>query len=404
MPLFKYTAKNKDGKPLEGRIEASSYEEVLSTLSKQKIYLTSLKEENRSKFLKVFGNFFNRVPLKEKMMFTNELSIMVKSGMPVLPALKTLAENSEKASMRKVLTEVANDVEGGFSLSMAFAKHENVFNQTYVKIVESGEKSGKLDEVLKRLTKSLENDYDTISKIRGALAYPAFILAMMVIVLVIVLVYVVPQLSSIFAESGAKLPFATRVIIATSSFCVKYWWVIIIALSALIYLFNRFIHTARGGMIFDRAKMKIPIFGKLLKNIYLTRFARSLSALLAAGVPMLEVLETTKDIVGNRVFKKDMEAVIKKVNVGQSLSESLKTTEAFPPLIVELISVGEKSGKIDFVLKNLARFLNKEVDNTTKNLTSILEPVLMVIMGVGIAFIVASVIMPIYGLVQVIGG
>jgi len=404
MPFFHYLAKNKKGENLEGKINASSYSSALSILQKQKIYIISLKKQREFATLERIKNLFNKVPLKEKMVFTNELSIMIKSGMPLLASIKTLATKGAGENLEKILNAVATDIEAGFSLSTALGKHPNVFDKTYIKTVQSGEKSGKLDEVLLRLSKNLEKDYDTFAKIKGAFTYPIFILAIMIIVLIIMFIYVIPQLSSIFEEAGAKLPLVTRIIIGTSDSFLKFWWAILAIVIVLGFLFNRYINTPKGGFVFDQLKIKIPIFGKLLKNIYLMRFARTLSSLLSAGVPMLEVLETTKDVIGNRVYQKDLKAIIKKVSMGESLTSALKETRNFPSMIIELIAVGERSGKIDYVLKNLAHFLEKEVDNTTKNLTSLLEPILMVIMGVGVAIIVASVIMPIYGLVQVIGG
>lgn len=402
MLAFKYKAKNEDGEIAEGKIEAKDSSSALNILQEQKLYVTSLTKETQFKGFTGLGNFFKRVPLKEKIMFTSQMAVMAKSGLPILESIKTVADQTANKSMIAVLSEVIKDVSAGLSFSRALSKHPDIFNETYTKIIESGEKSGRLDKVMLKLSKDLEKDYDLTGKIRGALMYPAFIVFVLIVIVIILLVYVIPELKVIFEESGVQLPILTRIIVYASDFFVKFWWLLLIILVAVVTFSRRYLKTEKGGYNFDKFKLRIPVLKNVMQNIYMSRFTRSLSALVSAGIPMIDVLETTKGVIGSAVYEKEMENIIKEVEAGASVSKAMKTSAYFPPIVTSLVSVGEKSGKTDFILKNLSAFLEKEVDNTVKNLTSLLEPVIMVVLGVGIAIIIASVIMPIYGLVQVI--
>ena len=402
METFKYTAKSKNGKATEGKIEAKDSSSALNILQEEGLFVTSLNKESELKPLAGLQKFFKRIPLKEKIVFTSQIAVMIKSGLPIIEALKTIINQTQNKNMAEVLEEIIKDVSAGLSLSKALSKHPDIFNETYTKIVESGEKSGRLDKVMLKLSRNLEKDYDLTGKIRGALMYPAFILLVLVVIVIILLVYVIPELKNIFEESGVKLPILTRIIVYLSDFFLKFWWLILIIFIAIVVFFRRYLKTEQGSYNFDKLKLKIPILKEVIKNIYMSRFTRSLSSLVSAGIPMIDVLTTTRGVIGSPVFKKEIDDVIQQVEAGTSVSKAMKGSPYFPPVVTSLVAVGEKSGKTDYVLKNLSRFLEKEVDNTVKNLTSLLEPIIMVVLGVGIAIIIASVIMPIYGLVQVI--
>jgi type IV pilus assembly protein PilC len=402
MQIFKYTSINEEGKAVEGKIEANDPQSALSILQDQKLYVTSLEKASEIKALTSFGGFFKRIPLKEKIMFTSQMAVMIKSGLPILEALKTIADQTQNKNMTHVLSAVIKDVSSGLSFSQALSKHPEVFNETYTKIVESGEKSGRLDKVLLKLSKDLEKDYDLTGKIRSALMYPAFILVVLFIIMAIVLVYVIPQLKNIFSDVGVPLPLLTRIIVYISDLVIKFWWILLIIVVVGIIFLRRYLKTDKGSYSFDLLKLKTPVLKQVMLNIYMARFTRSLSSLVSAGIPMIDVLTTTKGVIGSAVFEKEVEKIIERVEGGASVSKAMKSSSYFPPVVISLVAVGEKSGKTDYILKNLSKFLEKEVDNTVKNLTSLLEPVIMVILGVGIAIVIISVIMPIYGLVQVI--
>lgn len=402
METFNYKARDEEGKIVEGKIEAKNEASAISLLQDQKLFITSLSKTAAIKTLGGIGGFFKKVPLKEKVMFTTQMAVMVKSGLPILEAVKTIHAQTQNKNMEKILDGIVKDISSGLSFSKALSKHSEVFNETYVKIVESGEKSGRLDQVLLKLSKDLAKDYDLTGKIRSALMYPAFILLVLVVVMVVVLVYVIPQLKNIFDDVGVQLPFLTRIIIALSDFVVKFWWLILIVVVVAIIFTQRYLRTNKGSYAFDKLKLKIPILKQVMQNIYMARFTRTLSSLVSAGIPMIDVLNTTKGVIGSAVFEKEVEKVIVKVESGSNVSKAMKDSPYFPPVVTSLVAVGEKSGKTDYILRNLSKFLEKEVDTTVRNLTSLLEPVIMVVLGVGIAIVIISVIMPIYGLVQVI--
>lgn len=402
METYSYKARDEEGKQIEGKIEAKNEASAISLLQDQKLFITSLSKTATIKTLGGIGGFFKKVPLKERVMFTTQMAVMVKSGLPILEAVKTIHAQTQNKNMEKILDGIVKDISSGLSFSKALSKHSEVFNETYVKIVESGEKSGRLDQVLLKLSKDLAKDYDLTGKIRSALMYPAFILLVLVVVMVVVLVYVIPQLKNIFDDVGVQLPFLTRVIIALSDFVVKFWWLILIVVIVAIIFAQRYLRTNKGSYAFDKLKLKIPVLKQVMQNIYMARFTRTLSSLVSAGIPMIDVLNTTKGVIGSAVFEKEVEKIIIKVESGSSVSRAMKGSPYFPPVVTSLVAVGEKSGKTDYILRNLSKFLEKEVDNTVRNLTSLLEPIIMVVLGVGIAIVIISVIMPIYGLVQVI--
>jgi type IV pilus assembly protein PilC len=402
METFNYKARDEEGKIVEGKIEAKNEASAISLLQDQKLFITSLSKAATIKTLGGIGGFFKKIPLKEKIMFTTQMAVMVKSGLPILEAVKTVGSQTQNKNMAKILDEVIKDISAGLSFSKALSKHSEIFNETYVKIVESGEKSGRLDKVLLKLSKDLEKDYDLVGKIRSALMYPAFILLVLVVVMVVVLVYVIPQLKNIFNDVGVQLPLLTRIIVALSDFVVKFWYIILIVIVVAVIFIQRYLRTDKGSYAFDKLKLKIPILKQVMQNIYMARFTRTLSSLVSAGIPMIDVLNTTKGVIGSAVFEKEVEKIIVKVESGSSVSKAMKDSPYFPPVVTSLVAVGEKSGKTDYILRNLSKFLEKEVDTTVRNLTSLLEPVIMVVLGVGIAIVIISVIMPIYGLVQVI--
>lgn len=403
MAKFNYIIRTIDGASRSGQIEATSRDAAANILTKDRegIFITSLIEEGEKKFT-TSSLFKARIKLQDKLFFVQQLSIMIKSGLSITGALKSLRDQAENKRLQGILHEVLTDVKGGQSLSSALSKHPDLLPDVYVKIIASGEKSGKLDRVLLKLAKDIEKSYDLRSKIRGAMLYPAFLLVVMVIVVIIVLVTVIPQLKGMFADVGVALPITTRMLIFMSDAFTKYWWatgIVIILLTLGLWQYGK---TENGRFVFDTIKIKLPIFGKLNQKIYMARFCRTLNTLISAGMPILEVFDTLEEVIGNVIYQKEVRQARQKIESGFPISSALRENPHFPPVVNDLIAVGEKSGNLAYVLRNLTRFFERDVDYMTKNLATMLEPVLLVIMAVGVAFIVASVIMPIYGLVQVI--
>lgn len=397
---FLYRVKTLAGTEQTGEIEAGSKQVAAEALRKKNVFIVSLKETAAKPAW--IPQIFGRISLKDKAIFTRQLAVMVGSGFSIPAALSALEEQITSRVFRKVIRDIREQVEGGLTFAAALSKHPQIFPEIYTKIIASGEKSGNLEKILNRLAKDTEKSYDITAKIRGALYYPAFILLVLIGVVIIVLVYVMPQLETLFKDVDASLPLTTRALIGLSSSVLHFWWLILLIFIVAIFGIRFWSRTEQGRLWLDKSKLKIPVFGQLLHKIYLARFARTFSTLTAAGLPILDSFKILAESINNAVYQKEITAAASRIENGQTISVALKKSTQFPPMVTQLISVGEQSGKLDYVLRNLANFLEKEVDNTTKNLSSLLEPVLMVIMGIGVAFVAAAVIMPIYGLVQVI--
>ena len=398
---FNFKAKDKTGKIQEGKIEAQNEKQALDSLQKQEVFVLSLVPEGKGS---IGGfSFKKKVSLKDKIIFTKQLAMMVKGGLPLVEALQALQEQTENLVFQKAIGAITSDVQGGLALSKALEKHPKVFSNLYVAVTASGERSGKLDEVLERLADQLQKDYDLISKVKTAVSYPIVIVTALVGVMIIMLVFVVPQLKSIFSEMGVALPLPTRILLGTSSAIITYWYIVIILIVGIYFSIRAWSKTVKGGMQIDEFKIKMPIFGPLVKKIYMASFTRTTGTLVAAGLPMLEILKTVKAVVSNRYYAPVFDQISQDVESGIPLSNALrKHPKYFQVMIPQMISVGEKSGKVDEILFHLATFYDKEVEASTSSLTAMIEPILIILIGGAIGVAIASIIMPIYSLVNVI--
>ncbi|MCX6807089.1 MAG: type II secretion system F family protein [Candidatus Berkelbacteria bacterium] len=397
---YQYKAKDQQGALRKGAIDAKNPQDIYEELKKQGLVLLSYEEKESNHPINL--PFINKVSLKSLAIFTKELQVMIKAGLSLSAALKAQGEQSENKTLKQVALKLSKEVEGGTPLSEAMSKFPAVFSPFYINTVKSGERSGALEEVFMSLTEQIEKDYDLQSKIKGAMIYPAFILAALVVVLILILIYVVPSLTKLFKELGGTLPITTRIMISSSNFARSYWWVIILGLFALYYALKLMRKTKNGAHILDQLKIRVPIFGSLVRKIYMARFCRTSSTLIKAGLPLIQVLETAQTVVSNTIYQEELEKIKKKVENGLPLSTSIKGNEYFPVMIHQLISVGESTGKLEESLDTLAEFYEKEVTNTTAALASLIEPVLIIIIGMAVALVVISVIKPIYGITDML--
>ena len=397
---FFYKARNNEGDLAKGEIEAGDEAGAISSLRQNDLFVISINVKTENKLSGLI--FWNKTPLKDKIIFTQQLGIMIKSGLSVVEALKALAGETSNKKFATEINDVISDVKGGTPLSEAMAKHPTTFSIVYINTIRSGEQSGKLEEVLGRLATQLEKDYELTSKIRGALIYPAFILVALVAVAILVLIGVIPQLKIIFDEMDVPLPLTTRVIISLAMFLKSYIIYIIIGVIILVVAVQFWAKTHSGRYIIDTIKLKIPVLGNLTKKSYMAKFSRTFAGLSASGLPLLDIFRTSKDVINNVIYQDAIEEMTKKVEVGEPVSKVIKDCHLFPAMVGQLASVGEKSGSMDLVFTTLANFYDREVDNMAANLSTLLEPILMAIMGVGVGILIVSVVQPIYGLVNVI--
>ncbi|OGL84612.1 hypothetical protein A3J03_02300 [Candidatus Uhrbacteria bacterium RIFCSPLOWO2_02_FULL_46_25] len=339
-----------------------------------------------------------RVTARDIVIFSRQLSVLTSANVTLVQGLRTLQDQTPNRELGKILKEVADDVEAGTRLSIALGKHPRVFNRFFVSMVKSGETAGRLAEVLNFLADQTEKEYDLVSKVRGAMLYPAFIVTGMIIISVVLLIFVIPRLTSVLLESGATLPLTTRMLIGASSFMRNFWWLLIILIVGAIVLFRLALRQSDFRESYDKLKLRIPIFGSLLQKIYLARMTRSLHILLSGGVDVVGSLEVVGEVVGNEYYARMIRETQREVADGNSINTIIQQSSLVPAMVSQMLAVGEESGQMTQILDKLTSFYTREVDNGVTTLVSIIEPLLMVIIGLGVGMIVASIILPMYKL------
>lgn len=397
MPYFRYKAQDDSGESTEGIIQAASQGVAADILSDKGFIILSLSVEKMGLLEKSLG-FLNRVKIQDLVIFSRQLAVTVSATIPLVQGLKMLVNQTESPVLKMIISEISDDVEGGAKLSASLARHPEVFSEFFINIVKSGETSGKLDEVLNYLADQQEKDYDLLSKIKGAMIYPVFIISGIVIVGALMMIFVIPQLTSILAETGAELPLSTKVLIFSSGFLAAWWWALLLATAGLIILLRILTRSGRGKYLLDSLKFKLPIFGGLFKRIVIIRFTRSLHTLTTGGVPLTKSLQIVADVVGNEVYKELIHETILEVEDGNSIATVFLQSNDVPPMVSQMLSLGEKTGRMDDILDKLADFYTRELNNMVNNLVTLLEPIIMLVMGVAVGVLVSAIILPLYSL------
>jgi len=395
---FNYLARTKNGETQTGTVKAPNQSAALKTLHGNDLVVMKLVSIEKAFFLTKRIKFFERIKRKEIFVFFRQLAILVEADVPLVQSLRALGQQVDNLVFEEVLFNIANDIDGGASLSKAMSKYPKVFSNFCVNLIKTGEVSGSLQESLVYLANYLEKEYYLISRVRGAMIYPAFIFSTFIIVGILVLVMVIPPLTAILTESGQDLPIPTKITIAVSNFTKSFGWIVLLILLIVGGFLWRYIVTSKGRFFWDRFILKIPIFGKILQKTYLARLADTLYALTKGGVPIMQGLIISGDVVGNIVFKKILIKAKDGVKSGKNISSELEKHEEFPPLFCQMIRTGEKTGKLNMVLEKLSNFYNKEVENIVNNLSQLIEPILIAVLGIGVAILVFAVFMPIYNL------
>ncbi len=395
MALFRYKAVNSAGVVSQGTIDAANLPSATEVLTEKGLVVLRLEQSKRiSK--NIFDISLGGVHKKDVVIFSRQLAVMISATVPIVQSLRILYLQTESAALKTIAKGMADDIDGGMQMSQAFAKHPKAFSRFYVAMIRSGETSGRLDEVLNYLADQMEKDYDLTSRIRGAMIYPIFIVFGLVAVGIIMMIYVIPKMADILIESGTELPWMTKLLIATSNFLVGYWWILIIAIVGGFGLMRLYLRAPAGRISWDNFKLYIPIFGLISKKIIIVRMSRSLSTLIRGGVPIAVALEITGEVVDNGAFKKIIEDTIKEVQDGNSITTTMNESRLIPKIVSEMMAVGERTGKLDEILAKLGDFYDREVSALVSSLTSLIEPIIMVIMGVGVGVMVAAVIMPMF--------
>jgi len=409
MPKFLYIATNAQGRSVSGSLEAADRSAVIASLTKQELRPISIKEGIASSHSFSFGDFLggNKVKSNDLVMFTRQLSAMVGAGVPLLRALSSLSDHAESPALKKILGGIIKDVEGGAQLGDALGKYPNTFSDVYVNMVRAGEAAGILDEILKRLALQQEKNATIRKKIKSAMSYPMVLIGITIIAFFGLMFFVIPQIGNILtnlAGPDAKLPALTLGMLAISGFLRSWWFVIIPLLVGLVVITLRYIKTPTGKEQFHRLILKIPAINTIIRKVAVARFARTFSALMGAGVPVLEALHVTGRAVGNVVYEKALTDAAEQVKNGKTFSKVIESNDLFPSIVSQMLAVGEETGQTDTVLVKVADFYEEEVDVAIDGLSSIIEPVMIVIMGSMVGLIAASVMMPIAGLANQIKG
>jgi len=405
MPQFAYKAKTGAGLVMEGLIDADEQRLAVDKLRAQKLVVLQIAEKRVSPMEKVKALFKSKgkVTSRDLVLFSRQLSTLVSAGVPIVQSLGILETQAENPAFKEVLGAVKADIEAGLSISDALKKHPDAFPELYTAMIKAGELGGILDTILERLTNYLESSEALKAKVKSAMMYPAIVLTICGIVTVFLMIFVIPTFKEIFASFGAELPAPTQMLIDVSDAMKSQWYFIVAAPFAAFFGFKKFYATPKGEHFVDRQILKAPIFGILLKKVAVARFTRTLGTLLKSGVPIMQALETVSQTAGNVVIAEAVLATRESIREGGHLSDPLKKSGLFPNMVTSMISVAEETGALDTMLSKIADFYDQEVDTAVKGLTSLIEPIVICVMGVVIGTIVICMFMPMFGLGDLAG-
>lgn len=394
--LFTYQALDQAGAKKDGTIDALNKTVAIGALQRRGLIVVSIKGEEDKGVLQM--NLFEKVPLRDIVVMSRQISTLFSSQISALKAFTLLGTTTENQLLKKQLLQVGNDLQAGSSISSALSKHPNSFSSFYISMVKAGEESGKLNEVFSFLADYLDRQYELTSKARNALIYPAFVVVVFVVVMVLMFTMVIPNLSKLLLESGQDVPVYTKIVIGVSEFFVQYGVFILIALAflgAYLFLASR---KESGKRVLDNLKISTPLIGNLYKKMYLARIADNLHTMLSSGIPILRSIEITGEVVGNRVYSDVMKKSEEAVKAGSSFSKALSQYEQIPPLLTQMIQVGEETGSLGDILKTLSTFYKREVDDAVDTLIGLIEPIMIVLLALGVGVLLAAVLVPIYNI------
>jgi len=396
---FEYTARNAaTGEKIKAEIQANSEQDAAKLIHEQGLapLTVSLKDDGNTKGI---SRILNRVNAKDRVLFSRQLSTLINAGLPLVQSLRSVMSQTQNKTLKATISRIISDVEGGTSFSAALTKYPSIFNRVFISLVAAGEASGTLDAALERLANQQEKDAEILSKVRGAMIYPVIVLIVMGAVVGFMIVKVLPQVEILYKGiPGASLPLVTQILLAISHFATKFWWVVLVIFIIGGVFTTRWANTLGGKHVVDKAKMRLWPLGSLFMKLYMARFARTGQTLVASGVPLIQMLEITGDAVNNVHVEASITKAIDKVKAGKALSDSLMGDPNFLELVPNMLHIGEQSGAIEAMMGKVADYYEKEVDTEIKNISTLIEPLLMVILGVFAFIIVAAVLLPIYGL------
>ena len=398
MPQFKYTARNTAGKTVEGVIEAPFQRLAADKLRTQRLTVVSMNESKAGggSWISRINPFKKGVTSKDLVVFSRQLATLVSAGVPIVQGLNILSEQIQSPVFKQVIGGIRTDIESGIAIADAMKKHPNAFSELYVSMIRAGETGGVLDAILERLSAYLEAAEELRGKVKGAMVYPLVISGVATAVTLFLLIAVIPTFKSVFAGFGSELPLPTRMLLAVSDFLrVNFLWLALIPVAGIVAL-KRFRKTEKGALMIDRYLIRIPVIGDLLKKVAVSKFTRTLGTLIKSGVPILQALDTVAKTSGNKVVEAAILRARESIREGEKIADPLKSSGVFPPMVIQMISVGEETGNLEIMLTKIADFYDSEVDTAVKAMTSLIEPVIICVMGVVIGSIVICMFLPIF--------
>lgn len=396
--LFTYRATNKEGTEQKGTIDASSMDVAITALQRRELIVLTINPADEGNFLSRNISLFERVKMRDVVILSRQISTLFEAKVSVLAAFRLLATESENQVLKRKLVEITDDIKGGMSISAALSRHPDVFSDFFINMVKSGEESGKLSETFAYLADYLERSYAVVSKARNALVYPVFVIISFIVVMVLMMVLVIPRLSQILLESGQAIPIYTRIVIGASNFLVSYGIFILLIIAAVGVFLWKYSLSAGGKLSFSHTKLSIPYVGTLYRKLYLSRISDNLATLVESGISMVRALEITADVVDNEVYRQILRESSAKVKSGMPVSEALALYPEVPGIIIQMIKVGEESGKFGYVLDTMAKFYAREVNNEVDTIVGLIEPAMIVVLGIGVGILLTSVLVPIYNI------
>lgn len=392
-----YKAVTRDGKKVRGLIEAKDANEAASFLRSKELLPTHITQKTERGILSIFTQ---KAKSSDLVFFTRQLSSMLASGLTLMQSLSILKDQVQNEAMIEIVSGIIIDIDEGKTFSAALAKYPKFFSQIYISLIKAGEASGLLDKVLLRLADNLEKQQKLKSTVKGALMYPSIVIAGIVAVMFIMMIFVIPQLNTLYKSLNIDLPLSTKIVVGISNFIIVFWPLVFGFFALLLFLFRRWRKTESGQLIFDDFVLKLPVFGKLIKQSILTEFARTFGLLVGTGTLVVEALNQTSDVAGNILYKNAIIGVSKRVEKGITIGDAMSVYSLFPPILVQTVRIGEQTGKLDESLMRVSEYFEREVEQSVKTLTTAMEPFIMIVLGLGVAFLVFSIITPIYSLVS----
>lgn len=397
---FFYKARTKKGELQVGNVEARSREAALDILLGHELFVLSLEEATEGRWYTRILDFFKRVKTANLMIFTRQFATLLASQVPLRDSLVNLYHQTNHPILKETIAEVSSDLDAGFSLSQALERHPNIFSEFYVNMIKSAEITGRLAEVLNFLADYLERQVTLFAKIKNAMIYPVLVIILFVVVAFIMVSVVLPQLTPIFAEANIKLPILTQALLSVGGFMATWWWAVLVVFILFLLVLIDYFQTREGKIVFDELSLRLPIVGPLFQKVYIVRFAESSRMLIKGGLTIPQAIEIAARTIGNVVYRERLHEAADQIRKGQLLSKALESMPEFPALVSQLIAVGEQTGRLEQLLEKISDFYSREVDDIVNNLVSLIQPSLMIVIGIFVALLFASILLPLYNLSQ----